>query len=70
MKELAPIVRRRTPTFPTRWANYFDLTKWGGGYIKCGSGPGAIDLPNGMRCELRSGTVAPATAPLFEGVKL
>lgn len=56
---LAPIVRRRTPTWPTRWANYFDCTQWGGGYMRIGSGPGAavLNSTTGATMNIQNGTV-------------
>lgn len=55
--QFARIVRRRTPTWPTRWASYFDFTPWRGGYSRCTSAPGAVVLPSGHVANIRSGRV-------------
>lgn len=56
-QEFAPIVRRRTPTFPSRMVSYFDFTKWGGGYMRIGQGPGAVRLPGGLLANMQSGAI-------------
>ncbi len=54
----AKIVRRRTPTFPSRVASYFDFTPWGGGYLRAtNNGPGAIVLPSGLCADIQTGRV-------------
>lgn len=59
VKTHAPVVRRRTSTWPSRMANYFDCTQWGGGYFRLGGGPGAVILngQNGTMLDMRSGEV-------------
>lgn len=54
---VAPIVRRRTPTWPSRVASYFDLTQWGGGYVRTGQGPGAVVLGGSVLADIRTGRV-------------
>jgi hypothetical protein len=54
----APIITRRQPRFPFRNGAYFDLTKWGGGYVRYVSMPGAIVVNDeGLMMDLRSGEV-------------
>lgn len=53
----ARIVRRRTPTFPTRWASYFDATPFGGGYLRVQSAPGAVVLRADVCINIRTGHV-------------
>lgn len=50
VKQFAKTVRKRTPTFPARGAWYFDCTPWGGGYTRCGYGPGAAVLNDSGQC--------------------
>lgn len=59
MTSYAKIVRRRTPTFPSRTADYYDFTPWGGGYVLVMDyPPGGIVLNSeGMLAELKSGIV-------------
>lgn len=57
-KVYAPMVRRRTPTFPSKGASYFDCTRWGAGYMRVGGGPGAAILDDKGHClDLRTGEV-------------
>lgn len=53
----AKVVRRRTATFPSRMASYFDFTPWGGGYMRLTSAPGAVVLKAGICADIRSGRV-------------
>lgn len=53
----AHIVRRRTPTFPTRWASYFDATPFGGGYTRVQAAPGAVVLRADVCMDIRTGHV-------------
>lgn len=53
----APVVRRRTATFPSRLASYFDLTQWGGGYMRVTGVPGAAVIKGDILVDLRSGEV-------------
>lgn len=53
----ARIVRRRTPSFPTRWASYFDATPWGGGYMRVQSAPGAAVLRENVCMDIRTGRI-------------
>ena len=54
----ARIVRRRTPTFPSRMASYFDFTPWGGGFLRAENrGPGAIVLSGSILADIRTGEV-------------
>lgn len=56
-REFAPIVRRRTSFFPCRMANFFDCSRWGGGYVRLG-GPGAVVInSHGQVLDLRTGEV-------------
>ena len=43
-KTFAPTVKRRTPTWPSRIASYYDCSKWGSGFFRVGRGPGAVVL--------------------------
>lgn len=56
----AKIVRRRTPTFPSKTADYYDFTPWGSGYVRVSpNNPSAIVLnEEGMFADLRTGVVA------------
>lgn len=57
-KVYAPTVRRRTPTWPTKWASYFDCTAFGSGFFRIGSAPGAVVLnPAGQILDIRTGEV-------------
>lgn len=56
-REFAKIVRRRTPTFPARWANYYDCTPWGSGFFRCTSAPGATVLTSGRCLNIQTGEV-------------
>lgn len=38
----APIVRRRTASFPSRMAHYWDLTQWGAGFMRTNAPPCAV----------------------------
>lgn len=55
----APIVRRRTGTFPSRMMHYFDFTQWGGGLMRMGRGPGAVILnhSSGVVADIQTGRV-------------
>ncbi len=56
----APIVRRRTATFPSRMRAYFDCTAWGAGFFPAsGVGPGAVVLNHrtGVCMDMQSGRV-------------
>lgn len=54
----AKLVRRRTATFPSRIALYFDFSPWGGGYLRAtNNGPGAIILANEICADIQSGRV-------------
>jgi hypothetical protein len=54
----AKIIQRRTPTFPTRWASYFDFSPWGGGYMRTANqGPGAVVLSPGTCADIQTGRV-------------
>ena len=56
--QYAMLVRRRTATFPSRVALYFDFTPWGGGYLRAtNNGPGAIVLADGLCADTRTGRV-------------
>ena len=56
--EYARIIRRWTPTWPSRKAAYFDLTPWGGGYLRAsGNPPGACRIKDDLLCDLRTGQV-------------
>lgn len=56
-KVFAPMVRRRTPTWPTKWAGYFDCTQWGSGYIRRSQSPGAVRLQGDTLLDIRTGEV-------------
>jgi len=58
-KVRARIVKRRTPTFPSRISPYYDCTPWGGGFIRAtNNGPGAVVLNNkGEVLNLQTGEV-------------
>jgi hypothetical protein len=58
-KVYAPVVRRRSHTFPSRIAGYFDCTKWGGGYYRVANQPrGATVLNKKGEClDLQTGEV-------------
>lgn len=53
----AAVTRRRTPTWPARWAAYFDCTPWGGGYVRIQGARGAVVLSPGVLLDLRTGEV-------------
>lgn len=56
----APVVRRWTPTWPSRKARYFDFSQWGGGYLRAdNNGPGAIVLDRscGILADIQTGRV-------------
>jgi hypothetical protein len=53
----AKIVRRRTPTWPSRMASYWDFTPWGGGFMRTGQGPGAVVLQGDVLADMRTGRV-------------
>ncbi len=55
----APIVQRRTHTFPSRNAQYFDCTQWGGGFTRVTGAAGAVvlDHARGILLDLRTGSV-------------
>lgn len=53
----ARVVRRRTPTLPSRLASYWDFTPWKGGYVRLGSGPGGVRLGEGLVGDLLTGRV-------------
>ena len=53
----AKVVRRRTATFPSRMASYFDFTPWRGGYMRVTSAPGGVVLAPGICADIRSGRV-------------
>jgi hypothetical protein len=56
--EQAKIVKRWTPTWPSRKVAYFDFSPWGGGYVRAtGNGPGAIHLGNGLMANIQTGRV-------------
>ena len=58
MKTYAPVVTRRTPTFPSRNARYFDCTKYGSGYHRVNTVPGACVLnQQGLMLDLRTGEI-------------
>lgn len=57
---LAPIVRRRTASFPSRMECYFDCSQWGGGFLRIrNAGSGAVILrhSDGAMLDLQSGAV-------------
>lgn len=57
---MAPIVCRRTATFPSRVVPYFDFTQWGGGFSRAtGNGPGAVCInhKDGIMANIQSGRV-------------
>ena len=57
---IARIVKRRTSTFPSRVATWFDWTPWGGGFTRAGNtGPGSfvIDSKAGTMGCMQSGRV-------------
>lgn len=54
----AKIVRRWTPTFPSRKVSYFNFTPWGGGYLRASNnGPGAIVLKDDVLADIQTGRV-------------
>lgn len=56
----APIVRRRTASFPSRMESYFDCSQWGGGFLRIrNAGPGAVILrhSDGVMLNRQTGTV-------------
>lgn len=53
----ARITRRRTPTFPSRLASYWDLTPWNGGYVRVSAAPGAVHLGEGRMACMSTGHV-------------
>lgn len=56
----ARIVNRRTSTFPSRVAPWFDWTPWGGGFTRASNvGPGAfvIDSQRGIMGDMQTGRV-------------
>lgn len=54
----ARTVKRRTSTFPSRLALYFDFTPWRGGYVRAfNNGPGAVVLAPGICADLQTGRV-------------
>jgi hypothetical protein len=56
--EFAPRVRRRTPTWPSRMATYFDCTAFGSGFFRCQGGPGAVVLNrSGQMLDIVNGRV-------------
>lgn len=52
----APLVSRRTSTFPTKKALFWDATQWRGGYIRYSGAPGAVRW-DFYQLDLRSGEV-------------
>lgn len=59
-KVYAPRVRRRTATWPCRKAWYYDLTQWGGGYVRITNLAGAIRASHhkdGLLMNLATGEV-------------
>lgn len=56
--DYAPRVRRRTPTWPSRMASYFDCTDFGSGFFRCQGGPGAVVLnKSGQMLDIVTGKV-------------
>lgn len=55
---VAPIVRRRSSTFPCRMTSYFDLTQWRGGFMRVTGAPGSAVLPGGVTFDMRTGVVS------------
>ncbi len=56
----APIVRRRTATWPSRVVAYFDFSQWGGGFARAtGNGPGAVCINHrqGIMADIQTGRV-------------
>lgn len=56
----APIVRRRTSTFPSRMALYWDLTPWGAGFMRAsnaGQGACIINHREGIMFNMQTGHV-------------
>lgn len=54
----APIVKRWTPTWPSRKVSYFDFSAFGGGYLRAANnGPGAIVLASGVCANIQTGEV-------------
>lgn len=58
-KTFAPVISRRTATWPTRMARYFDCTQWGGGYHRLQAARGAVVLnrTNGTMLDIDTGEV-------------
>lgn len=53
----APMVRRRTASFPSRMASYFDCTQWGAGFFRPGHGAVILRHADGLMLDLSSGRV-------------
>ena len=53
----AKIVKRRGNTFPFRNASYFDVTEWGGGFIRVSGAPGAVVIRGAVLLDLQTGRV-------------
>ena len=58
-RTFAPIVQRRTSTWPSRMASFFDCSQWGGGLTRLNDAPGAIVLnrATGMMLNIRTGEI-------------
>jgi hypothetical protein len=57
-KTYAKVVRRRTPTFPSRYAFYWDCTPWNGGFVRRHVMPGAVVLNTlGDMLDLHTGEI-------------
>lgn len=53
---IAKIVKRHTPTWPSRIVPYFDFTPWGAGYLRAtNNGPGAIVLKGDILADIQTG---------------
>lgn len=53
----APITHRRSSRFPFPKAAYWDVTQWGGGFIRCGCSAGAVVIKGNTLLDLRTGEV-------------
>lgn len=53
----ATITRGRTPTWPARWARYWDCSKFGFGRVRINGGPGGVMLNDNLMLDLQSGAI-------------
>lgn len=54
---IAPRVIRRNHVFPFKNRPYFDVQKWGGGFVPVSGAPGAVVIASGICCDIRTGRV-------------